>query len=68
MIDFFDLITECRHLLFRHILHDNQRKSALAEILKQLFLSDYRVDIAGQIIEHVVIDAGSDHTEHGRNH
>ena len=70
-IDVFDAFypfAELFDILVAHVLHDDKRKSALAEILCELCLADRRVEIIRQIIQHIVVDSCSRHAEHRRYH
>ena len=68
MVDLFNFLTERRNIAWRHFLYDHKRKRALAEILHQLVLADDGVDLCGQIIQHIVIDARRRHAQHRWDH
>ena len=51
-----------------HVLYHDHGEGALAESLQQLVLSDDGGPAVRQVIQHIVIDAGSAHTQHCRNH
>ena len=68
VLDALYLFAQRGNVPIRHILHHDEREGALAEILQQLVLSDDGVHAVRQVIQHIVIDAGSAHTQHCRNH
>ncbi len=63
VIDLPDGIAQRGNVLRRHILYDHKRKSALVKIFQQLVLPAHRINIRGQIIEHIVIDACRRHAQ-----
>ena len=68
MIDCFYFVAKRRNVLFGHILNDYQREGAFAEILEQLVLTDDRVDIGRQVVEHIIVDPCAEHSEYRRYH
>ena len=67
MLDRLNPFSQRRHILRGHILHHDQGESALAEIGKQFVLADDRIHVLGQIVQHIVVDAGIGHSQHGGN-
>ena len=67
MLHLRNLFLQRGYVLSGHVLQNDQRKRALVEFRQQLVLADHRVHVLGQIIQHVVIDAGIYHAQHGRN-
>ena len=64
VVNLFDFLGQPGNVFGGHILYNNEGKRAFAEFLQQGVLSFDRVHIGGQIIQHIVIDAGIDHAEH----
>ena len=62
-----DFFLQRRHVLRGHILHNHQRKRALAEVVQQFVLADDGIHVLGQIVQHIIIDAGVGHPEHRRH-
>ena len=68
MIDLFQLFAQPCGVLDGHILNYYQRERTLAEILHKLILSYDGVHIIRQIVKHIVVYAGTHHTEYRRYH
>ena len=70
-IDVFDLpdpVAERRNVPVGHILNDYQRERAFSEVLHKLVLTDDRVHVGRQVVEHIVVDPCTDHSENRRHH
>ena len=68
MGNLFDLLYQRRHILIGHILHDHEGEAAFSEFIQQLLLSLHGVHGLRQVIQHVIVDSGPDHADHGRDH
>ena len=68
MIDLLNFCLQGSYILVRHILHDNEGKSALPKILHEFILPDGGIHILRQVIQHVIIDSGICNANHCRNH
>ena len=68
MIDLLNFCLQGSYILVRHILHDNEGKSALPKILHEFILPDDGIHILRQVIQHVIIDSGICNANHCRNH
>ena len=68
MVHGLDLLLQGGYVPDGHVLHDDEGEGALAEVVLQGILSDDGVHIVGQVVEHIVIDAGVQHAEHRGDH
>ena len=68
MIHGLDLFLQGRHVLLRHVLHNDEGESTLAEVVLQGVLPDDGVHVVRQVVEHIVVDARSQHAEGGGDH
>ena len=68
MIHSLDLLLQGGHVLGGHVLHNDKGEGPLAEVLLQGVLADDGVHVVGQVVEHIVIDAGVQHAEHRGDH
>ena len=64
MVDLFDILNDLGYVLIVHILKNKEGERALVKILQHILLTLDRVKAVGQIVEHIVIDAGKDHSQH----
>ena len=68
LIDLPDLFLQGRNIFIGHILHDNKRKRAFAELVHQDILTFDGVHILGQVSQHIVVDTRVEHSKKRRNH
>ena len=62
-----DFCLEVCDLLVGHAVHLERRKSSRSELRLQDVLSLHRVDVLGQVHQHVVVDSGGLVSDHGGN-
>ena len=67
VVDRFDFFGQLCHVPPGHILHNDEGERTLSEVLQERFLPLDRVHVAGQVVQHIVVDAGVDHSEHAGN-
>ena len=68
MVHVLQLRLQGLHVLIAHAFDDDKRERALAKFLHQLVLAHHRVDVAGQVGEHVIIDARRRHAQQRGDH
>ena len=68
LLHLFDLRFQLGDVLIGHILEDDKRESALAELVEQDVLSLDGIHAVGQVGQHIVVDARVHHAEHGGDH
>ena len=68
MVDFFDFFLRCRNILIIHILKDEEWKSTLSKVIKQIILTLDCVEVIGKITKNVVINPCKCHSQGWRNH
>ena len=67
MIDLLDLLFQRRHILIRHILHNEECEGPLVKVLHQLVLADDGFHILRQIGQHIIVNACPDHSQDRRD-
>ena len=68
MVHLLDLIFQGGHVPGGHILQDQEGEGPLAELLQQLVLTDDRLHIRREVIQHIVVDPGARHAQRGGDH
>ena len=67
MFHTLDFFLQGGNLLRGHILHNEQGKRSLSKVIQKFILSDHRVHILGQVIEHIIVNSGAGHSQYGGN-
>ena len=67
MIYMRDVFPERGDILGIHSFDDHEGKGSFSEFIHQNILTYYRVNITGQVSQHIVIDPRHDHTDQGRD-
>ena len=68
MVHLLDLIFQGGHVPGGHILQDQEGEGPLAELLQQLVLTDNRLHIRREVIQHIVVDPSTRHAQRGGDH
>ena len=67
MVYLGNLLPQRRHVPVRHSLHNDKGKGTLAKVLQENVLSLHRLHVPGQIVQHVIVDAGGSHPQNRGN-
>ena len=68
VVDALHLFFQGGHILFRHILEDQEGEGSLVEVLQQFILADDGLHVAGQVGQHVIVDTGGRHAHYRGDH
>ena len=58
-----DFLPQGRHIPVWHSLYNDKGKGPLAKVLQENVLPLHRLHVAGQVVQHIIVNAGGSHPQ-----